>query len=72
MTIWIVMAFCTVASPTTCRHIVSDKPVELMIECLLEGEQQGAGWLEAHPGWELDGVTCTVGDKPTIDDQTPI
>jgi hypothetical protein len=45
-------------------QIVLDEPAVGPQGCALTGQEEGAAWVEEHPGWFLKGTRCTAGDKP--------
>lgn len=61
--ITIVLIVCLSMTPSTCHEERPPVDVASPMQCLVQGEQIAAEWVEEHPKWRLDGWRCQFGPR---------
>lgn len=59
----LVLVVCLSVTPQTCHE--EHPPVEVAspMQCLIQGQQIAAQWVEEHPKWRVDGWRCHIGPR---------
>jgi len=72
MPIYLILAFCLISEPEVCNEIRPDLsdvfPIVESLACQIMGERIAAEWVEQHPKWRLDRITCRIGIPPREQD----
>ncbi len=68
MPVYLIIAFCLLADPSTCKDIrpdiADDFPMVGLAMCMQMGERIATEYVETHPKWKLDRVKCRIGSPP--------
>lgn len=70
MLVYLSFYICTVMG-TSCHVTVPlERGLEGLSACYQQGEMMGPSWEEAHDGWKIERIRCTIGKRPVDDEAT--
>jgi hypothetical protein len=62
MLVYVSLLVCLSSQPGFCKTVtLSTTPSAGIAACQIEGQQEGAQYVDRHPGWRLAQVRCTIG-----------
>lgn len=59
----LILVVCLSATPDVCREERPPVDVASPMQCMVQGQQIAAEWIEEHPKWRLSALRCHLGQR---------
>lgn len=68
MPVYLTYLICAIGSGACHNTAVLAQPLMGLAACQIQGMQMAPSWQDAHPGWRVAKIRCTLGNPPKDDD----
>lgn len=69
MPVFLSLLVCTLSGHACHVTVPVERPLAGLAACQVEGMQTAAKWTEQHPGWHVEKIRCSVGNRPKPEDE---
>jgi len=69
MVVWLSFLVCTISGQSCHVTVPTEQPFMGMSACQVEAMKSLPAWTEAHEGWHISKIRCSIGKKPQPEDE---